>query len=169
MRRIILGLLGSALLFTQVNLSGAQQHSGIPVTSNLKQDAELANQTRKPILLMISQDHCPYCDLMKREVLAPMALGGDYKNTILMREILIDMGLPITNFQGQLQDAAEFSHGYGVHLTPTLLVLDPQGNELTQRIVGINTVELFSFYLDAAIEKATEKMQSQLTKRLPRP
>ena len=95
---------------------------------------------------------------MKREVLHPMELGGAYKNRILMREILIDMGLQITDFQGRMQDAAVFSHGYGVHLTPTLLFLDPPGNELVQRIVGINTVELFSFYLDAAVNEATEKM-----------
>lgn len=161
MYRIILGLLGITLLFTHLNLCWSQEHKGIPVTSSLQQDAEIAKQDSKPILLMISQDHCPYCDLIKREVLHPMELSGDYKSRILMREILIDMSQTITNFQGREQDAAAFSHAYGVHLTPTLLFLDPQGNELAQRIIGINTVEMFSFYLDAAIDEATEKMQAQ--------
>ncbi|MEN8179770.1 MAG: thioredoxin fold domain-containing protein [Pseudomonadota bacterium] len=161
MQSVIPGLLSSILLLSVSHLSWSQEHRSIPQTTNLQRDAELASQAGRPILLMVSQDHCTYCDLMKREVLHPMELGGDYKNRIVMREILIDMGLEITNFQGQRQDATEFFHGYGVRLTPTLLFLDPLGNELADRIVGINTVEFLNFYLDAAIDEATEKMPSR--------
>lgn len=160
MHSIIPGLLSSLLLFSIAHPSWSQQQ-GITQTTDLQHDAEFAQQNGRPILLMISQDHCPYCDLMKREVLHPMVLDEEYTNRIVMREILIDIGLEMTDFQGRQQTAKAFSHGYGVHLTPTLLFLDPQGNELADRIVGINTVEYFSFYLDAAIDQATEKMSGQ--------
>ncbi|MDJ0807162.1 MAG: thioredoxin fold domain-containing protein [Gammaproteobacteria bacterium] len=153
-------MLSSLLFVTGLLLAGSDLPSGVPQTTSLQSDAEISRRTHRPILLMISQDHCPFCDLMKREVLQPMLLGGEYAELIIIREILIDRGLEIIDFQGATQDAAAFAQGYGVHLTPTLLFLDPQGNELVKRIVGINTVDYFSFYLEAAIDEATEQMST---------
>ena len=118
----------------------------------------IAQQAGRPIVLMISREHCPYCELLKREVLQPRALHARYQNEIVLREVLIDQGLMLTNFQGRRQDAAEFSQAYGVRFTPTLLFLDPEGNELSERIVGVNTLELFNFYFESAIEEATNKI-----------
>lgn len=136
------------------------ENDGFALTRNLQQEAKLASRTHKPILLMISREHCPYCKLMKREILYPMSLDPEVTQRIILREMLIDPGMRIIDFHGERQDSAAFAHGYGVHLTPTLLFLDPQGNELTKRIVGINTIELFSFYLDAAIEEAIAKLSN---------
>lgn len=83
---------------------------------------------------------------------------------VIMREVLIDPGQSITNFQGQYLSTRKFASGYGVKLTPTLLFLDPEGSELTARIVGINTLEMYSFYLEAAIKEANQKMQDRLDK-----
>ena len=151
----ILALLLSLPLLASLTLipAAADESRGIPTTDDLQADARLAASSGRPILLMVSQAHCPYCDLMKREVLHPMTLGGDYLERILIREILIDSTAKIIDFQGRRSSAAAFARGYGANFTPTLLFLDPQGRELTERIVGINTVELFSFYLDAAIDK----------------
>ena len=77
-----------------------------------------------------------------------------------MRELLIDKGLNITDFNGQQIEAKAFSDRYGVRLTPTLLFLDAKGHELTQRIVGVSTIEYFSFYLETAIDQAREKLKS---------
>ena len=43
-------------------------------------------------------------------------------------------------------------------MTPTLLFLDPDGTEIVPRIVGVNTVEMFGFYLDRAIDAARERL-----------
>ena len=71
-----------------------------------------------------------------------------------MREILIDPGQRLKDFQGHSRQAAKLAGDYAVDLTPTLLFLDAGGRELTGRMVGINTLEMFSFYLDEAIAEA---------------
>ena len=76
----------------------------------------------------------------------------------MMRETLIDPGVRINDFQGRSRSAADFARSYGVSLTPTLLFLDPQGKELTPRIVGVNTLEMFGLYLDAAIDEAHSRL-----------
>lgn len=90
-----------------------------------------------------------------------MQLSGEYEQKIVLREILIDLGEDITNFHGQRQNAADLAHEYGVHFTPTLLLLNPEGKQLTKPIVGINTLDMFGFYLDAAIDQALETMASK--------
>ena len=58
------------------------------------------------------------------------------------------------DFAGRFLTGARFASRYGVYLTPTLLFLGPDGRELSRRIVGINTPELFGWYLDKAIDEA---------------
>ncbi|QYZ67914.1 MAG: thioredoxin fold domain-containing protein [Gammaproteobacteria bacterium (ex Lamellibrachia satsuma)] len=135
----------------------------IPITTDLQKDGRLSIQRKLPILLMVSQDHCPFCDLMKQEILHPMLLSGEYEEKVIMREILIDLGQDVTNFEGKREDAAHFAHGYDVHLSPTLLFLNGEGSEVRKRMIGINTVELFSFYLDAAIDEALAELKPRET------
>ena len=89
-----------------------------------------------------------------------MILSGDYADRIIMREIFIDLGTDLRSFSGEIADSAFFAHEYGVYLTPTLLFLGPDGEELSKRIVGINTPEMFSFYVDAAIDDAVKKLHT---------
>ncbi len=135
----------------------------IPITTDLQKDGRLSIQRQLPILLMVSQDHCPFCDLMKQEILHPMLLSGEYEEKVIMREILIDLGQDVTNFKGQREDAAHLVHGYDVHLSPTLLFLNGEGTEVRKRMIGINTVEMFSFYLDAAIDEALIQLKPRET------
>jgi len=42
-----------------------------------------------------------------------------------------------------------------------MLFLDPSGKELSERMIGISTPELFGGYLDEAIEEALVKMKAR--------
>ncbi|OOZ37742.1 thioredoxin family protein [Solemya velesiana gill symbiont] len=128
----------------------ADRHAGIAEARNLATDA----RTGVPIMLLMSQDHCPYCVLIKREIINPLILSGDYENELVIRELFIDLGTDVTDFQGKRRPSAELAHEYGADLTPTLLFLGPEGEELTERIIGITSPELFPLYLEAAIKSA---------------
>jgi thioredoxin-related protein len=125
---------------------------------DLQQLGKSAAQKRVPILLLVSQDHCEFCELMKQEVIHPMLLSGEYSDKVLIRELLIDPGEKVIDFTGQQQAAHAFSGSYQVWVTPTLLFLDPQGQETAERILGINTVDYLLFYVEEAIESASNSM-----------
>jgi thioredoxin-related protein len=130
----------------------------LPQAKDLRQLGNSAVERQIPILLMVSQYHCGFCEQMKREVLYPMQLSGEYSNKVIMRELLIDPGEMVTNFQGQRESADACSDRYQVHVTPTLLFLDPKGNEVAERILGINTVDYLLFYIEEAIDTASDTM-----------
>jgi len=130
-------------------------------TTDLSQLGKSSTETKRPILLLMSQEDCPYCIKLKQEILNPMVLSGDYRNRIIMRELMIDSVEEQRGFDGHELDALTLASEYGISVTPTMLFLGPDGKELTKRIVGINTLELFSFYVDEAIDKAVKNLNGE--------
>ena len=161
MRRSILQLALTLLLLSCIGLVSAQFYDEDEEMINITKASDLAADARQgvPMLMLVSQEYCPFCVQIKREILGPMLKAGDYKDQILIRELYIDLGGNVKNFQGHEISSAEFALGYGVDLTPTLLFLDSNGEELAKRIIGINTPEMFYFYVDEAIKESLTLIQ----------
>jgi hypothetical protein len=126
----------------------------VPVAANLQHTGQQARASRLPILLSFAAIHCSYCELLEEEFLRPMLLSGEYDDRIIMRKLLLDSGAPVTDFTGKTRPATRLSDHYRVYITPTLLFVDADGKEVAERIIGINTLELFGGYLDECIETA---------------
>jgi thioredoxin-related protein len=126
----------------------------VPIARNLQADGQLAHDRRLPILLAFSAIECSYCELLEEEFLQPMLLGGEYRDRIMIRKLVLDNGSRLADFSGKPVDATLLSDRYRVYVTPTILFVDENGTELAERMVGINTPELFGGYLDDCIETA---------------
>jgi thioredoxin-related protein len=131
-----------------------QAETDVPIARNLNADAQLAHNRQLPILLAFMAIECSYCELLEEEFLQPMLLGGEYRDKVIMRKLILDNGSRLIDFSGQRIDATRLSDHYRVFVTPTLLFVDEKGTELAERMVGINTPELFGGYLDDCIETA---------------
>ena len=129
--------------------------------TNLMLLSEESAHTNRPLLLLISRKGCPYCTLIKKEILQPMLISGEYADKIIIREIIINTGSTLIDFDGSTIDTANLADRFRTNLTPTLLFLGPDGKELADRIVGINTIELFSYYVDQAIDEAALNLKSR--------
>lgn len=142
-------------------------------TTDLQALGQEASEAGVPILLLVSQQHCGYCTLIKHELLQPMELSGEYRKRVLIREILMDPGEHLQDFQGNRVATADFAHRRGVDLTPTMLFLGPDGSELHQRILGVPTIELLPWYVDAAIDQSrialakTARARDQVPGKVP--
>ena len=104
----------------------------------------------------MSQEWCPYCDQIKDEILNPMLRSGEYDDQVVLAEFKIDSEHSVRGFDGLEVGSNELARRYRVRVTPTLLFLDAQGRELTDRLRGINTPEFFGFYVDRAILRARD-------------
>jgi thioredoxin-related protein len=131
----------------------------VPVVTDLQREGKLALKQDLPILLTFTSSICSYCDLLEEDFLQPMLLSGDYGDRVLIRKLVIDAGRTITDFNGEPSTADKLSSRYRVFVTPTLLFVDGNGTELAERILGINTPELFGGYLDDCIDTALERIR----------
>ena len=107
-----------------------------------------------PIIIFVSQHDCPYCEVLRTQVVYPMIRGGEFENRALLREVSLDPGRFLIGFDGNEIEGRLFADGYGASVTPTLLFLGPDGTEIAKRIVGISNIEYYPFYLNKAIDSA---------------
>ena len=122
--------------------------------SDLYQLATLATQEKLPVLLIVSQHFCPFCVKIKEEIIYPMQLSGDYEDKVIMAEIFLDSSEDVLDFQGNSVKPGVIAESYKVWVTPTLLFLDHTGREIHKRMLGINTIEMYSYYLDESLAAA---------------
>ena len=159
MRRTFIGILsillcGGALAIDHEHDADVPPSVTIPEASDFAMESRHAASQGRIIMLLVSQVHCPYCVLIKQDIIHPMIIGGDHADKLLIRELYIDRGDKIRDFDGKSVSGMAFAKKYGASFTPTLLFLDPQGRELTERMIGINTPEMYFYYIDQSIRKA---------------
>ena len=123
--------------------------------ATLKQQAK---QSGKVILLEMSASTCGYCITLEEEIIKPMLRSGDYDN-VLIRKLDIDSHYPMNDLNGNKSSAFELSSKMGVYVTPTLLFLDGDGNEVSNRIIGVNTLEMYGGYVDDALRQGLQKIK----------
>lgn len=135
----------------------------VPVVeaTDLYADGQSARAEEKAILLLVSQEQCSFCVQIKQEVIGPMIRSGDYENRLIIRELLLDTGSEVIDFKGVHRESPDFAHDYKVSLTPTLLFLDANGKELTAKMVGIQTPDMFYYYVDQSIQEALGNLDRQ--------
>lgn len=132
----------------------------VPVAHDLQQQGRQAQSRQLPIMLTFSADDCSYCELLEEDFLQPMLLSGEYRDRAIIRKLILDDGSSVSDFSGRDIEATRLSDQYRVFVTPTILFIDGEGRELAERIVGINTPELFGGYLDACIDTALASIRN---------
>lgn len=128
---------------------------------DLEADARTAAARSLPILLSFTSSTCGYCEQLEEWFLKPMLISGDYDDKIMIRKIMIDGGGSVVDFDGSRIDTDRLAGRYGVMVVPTVLFLDAQGREVTDRMVGINTLEFYGGYLDNNIHAALNQVRGE--------
>lgn len=129
--------------------------------SNFSEVAALMRSSRKVLLLEFHAEHCAYCRQLERDFLKPMQLNKDDKTKVIIRKLDVGSYQQIIDFDGKKIAAEDFAARYGVQMTPTMVFLDANGNEIVERILGINTPSLFGGYIDDAVDIAVKKIRGQ--------
>jgi hypothetical protein len=151
LRRRLVALCGGLLLLPVA--------AAIEPAGDLRQIGADAADRGVPILLAVTRSECGYCETLKREILQPLRLAGDDPSRVLIRELRIDSPTPVIGFEGEPVTAEALASRYDASFTPTVLIVGPDGKELTERMVGINTPEMYGWYLDRAIDAAHTALQ----------
>ncbi len=132
----------------------------IKEVTDLKALAKESKRDGKVIMIEMSASYCGYCRTLEAEVIKPMLRSGDYKDTALIRHIEIDSYHTITGINGEKTNPQKLSSKYDIFVTPTLLFLDSNGIEVSERIIGVNTLEYYGYYVDKAINEGNKAINN---------
>jgi len=132
----------------------ANSQNSLKTATNLSSDSAVAQNEKRIIVILVSQEHCEFCERIKAEILNPLIRSGEYKESILIRELFIDFDSQLVDFLGEKRPGREIAGDYGIDFTPTMLFLDHKGQPLADPMIGLSTPEYYPFYLQRSIEQA---------------
>lgn len=127
----------------------------IKLAGNLSLDAERSRQQNRPLVVFFTNHDCPYCEILRAEQF--QFLSNDKR--FILREIELDSGNQVTDFDGKTRDHGQFARRYAVSLTPTVAFIGPEGQQLADPIVGVLTLDFYSYYFDKAVAQATDRLR----------
>ncbi len=151
-----------ALLAFSAGSWASYPNDGVEVRGimDLSREASHISSQGLPLLIEFSAEDCPYCHLLEEEFLKPMLRSGDYTDRVIIRKVDIGSDIPLTDFDGAPVTGRELARRYGVKVTPTVLLLDAEGRELSARLIGVTTPDFFGGYLDAAIDESRRLLRA---------
>jgi thioredoxin-related protein len=119
--------------------------------TNLMLDGEKAAKNKQNILVLTHLDDCPYCHLVRDEVLNPMSKLADY-NYIIMRQIDAHSFEDLVDFDGSMIDGSSFITNHKIDFFPTLLLFNPQG-KILEKVIGVSNIDYYWSDLDTILAK----------------
>ncbi|MCP3687614.1 MAG: hypothetical protein GY784_04295 [Gammaproteobacteria bacterium] len=122
---------------------------------NVEDFSQLARQAgaeQKLIMLEISATYCSFCLKLEEEIIKPMLRSGDYDSNVLIRKFDIDTLSKLRDFNGSPISRTNLAKRWDVKITPTLIFLNSQNQEVSERILGVNSLDYFGGYVDDAID-----------------
>lgn len=125
---------------------------------DLSIDSVRASDERLVILIEFASDSCEYCRLLEEEFLKPMLIDRDYSEKVIIRSVSLDDHRAFRGFNGELTTADLFSSKYDIKVTPTMVFLNANGDELSDKLVGIWSVDFFGGFIDQRIDIASKKI-----------
>lgn len=143
------------LCLTVVGIACAGDADGLPTVRDFAADTG----DHMPLVLMFSASDCGYCSRLEVEELLPVIRSGQYASRVRIRKISLDPGQYVTDFDGRRTATEEIASRYEVGVTPTVILLGPDGAELAERLVGIGTTGFYGAYLDRSIRQAEWRLR----------
>ena len=126
--------------------------------ADLRHEASVARADNLILVLEFSSEDCSYCRKLENLFLVPMQRNAEYDTKILIRTVSLDSFETLVDFNGQTVSTGEFASRYEVSLTPTLIFLNAEGKEMSDKLVGIWSEDFYGGFIDSRIEEAREKL-----------
>jgi len=126
--------------------------------ADFRHEAEITRTQNLVLVLEFSRADCPYCRKLEKLFLLPMRRNAGYDDKILIRSISLDEDKSVIDFEGRSLTTDQFATRYGVSMTPTLLFLNADGVEISERLVGIWSEDFYGYFIDTRIDAARENL-----------
>jgi len=128
---------------------------------DLAADARLAAERRIPLLLLFSETGCPWCERARQEFLLPMQRNPDYQARVMMREVVVDSGAPLVDFDGKQTTQAEFARRSRISMMPTVTLFGARGQPLAEPVVGFVSADYYGYFIDQRIDSALASLRER--------
>ena len=132
----------------------AAPHS-LPIAKALDDDVARAVQQKKPLIVMVSLEGCPFCKLVRESYLPSV----QREQNIAVVQLDMRKTTPVKDALGRQTTHGQLIKDWGVKVAPTLLFLGADGVEIAPRLVGVAVPDFYDAYLQERIDKALQSFK----------
>lgn len=136
--------------------SNALAHGSLPTLRSLRGSSAAAAARAEPLVVMTSLKGCVFCDVVRDHHLGPMQRSGAVH---AVQMDIQDRSGQVQDFSAQLVSPYELSRRWNARFAPTVLFFGPDGQELTERLVGVAVPDFYGDYLSARLEQARKRLR----------
>jgi len=149
-------MLKNSFIALLLGLFSLPTHAGeIQMAQNLAKDAQDSRDNKKPIVLFLTAEDCPYCEKLREEYFQ----FSTEDDRFILREVEIGPYHDTLNFEGKTSNHQLLADRYGLSLTPTVAFVGPDGEPLAKPIVGILTMDFYHYYFEKALQESISALE----------
>ena len=152
------GLLAVILIVSIAAVPASGDSAAMISVTDLRQEARVVKGKNLVLVLEFSSEYCEFCRKLEALFLLPMQRNPEYDDKVLIRSISLDGYETLVDFNGRLINTSEFASQYDVSLTPTLLFLNGDGVEISEKLVGIWSEDFYGGFIDSRIDEAHKNL-----------
>lgn len=133
-----------------------QARTALPTPSSLRQASLAAAAKGHGLVVMVTLDGCPYCEVVRSHHLLPLQSAGR------LHAVQVDMrdrASQLEGFDGRQQSPAQWAKEWRAGVAPTLLFFGPSGQEVAERMEGAGLADFYGMYLVQRVQQAAAKVQ----------
>jgi thioredoxin-related protein len=132
----------------------------LPKADNLQLDAQQAGPDKKPIVLFFTLPNCSYCRIVRYDYFLPLLKQRSGNDKPIIREISVTGQHQVTLFDGRRVTETELAERYNVHMTPTVMFVNHEGEVLGNSILGGDHANYIALF-DKSLAEASTKMSGK--------
>jgi len=151
-------LLAAFLVTLTISGRASADAASMVQIEDLREEARQAKADNLVLVIEFSSEYCGYCRQLEELFLLPMQRNAEYRKKVLIRYVSLDAFETLVDFDGQSVSTSEFASRYDVSLTPTLIFLDSNGNEMSDKLVGIWSEDFYGGFIDERIDEARQRL-----------
>ncbi len=150
-------LLLALLLFSHPASAANSDH--LDTTYDLQETALEAAHRHVPMLIMFSADYCGYCRKLERKFMLRLQEDPVYGQKVLIRKVMVDSPMPVTDFNGEDVIGFDIASHYGVEIAPSLVFLSCDGEQVADKLIGAGTEKNYWEKLIARVDTALQQVR----------
>lgn len=125
---------------------------------DLRADGELAAGRGAPLIVLVSLEGCPHCEVVRRSHLLPLGRGEDRGSSPVIRQIELRGNAALVDFNGERKTHAAFARERGAAIAPVVMFLGSKGQTLAPPLIGAMIPDFYGAYFDAALVEARARI-----------
>lgn len=125
----------------------------LPLSDSLTDELKAALQARLPLVVLVSLEACPHCELARNAYLRPLRKRGQ-------PVVQVDWRSPrsVQDFAGASHTHDAMVRQWRVSVAPTVLFFGAGGREVAPRLVGSVLPDFYGAYLETRLDAARKNL-----------